>query len=219
MPQARTGAPDWYGARDVQVATAASPHSGRIRVLKFVLPLVAAGLLAVMIAWPRIFSDEARFALTYSDVSTVNNDLRMISPRFTGADSQDRNYVITADMATQDLDDREQISLDALQADLAMSDGSWLTVSASTGEYHVGKQHLWLEGRVDAYSDLGYEVHARTLGIDLAAGTLMSDDAVQGQGPLGTVRSNGLRVSGRGDIVRFIGGVQVTIFPQAGAAG
>ena len=218
MPESTTGAPNWPTGQQRKSHGGTSRYSRRIRLLKFVLPLIAIGLLVAMVAWPRIFSEDARFALTYADVSTVNNDLRMISPRFTGTDSQSRAYVITADMATQDEDDREQVALDALQADLAMTDGSWLSVSAATGEYHTGRQSLWLEGWIDAYSDLGYEFHARTMRIDLAAGTLISDDPVQGQGPLGHLTASGLRVSGRGDVVHFIGGVKVTIFPRPAAS-
>ncbi|HCO89933.1 MAG TPA: LPS export ABC transporter periplasmic protein LptC [Alphaproteobacteria bacterium] len=193
-------------------------RSRRIRILKVLLPLTAVALLIGIIAWPGIISTDANFALTYANISTVNDDLRMISPRFTGSDAQNRRYIITADMATQQESDRELVTLDILQADIAMADGSWIAVSAATGEFHTGRQTLLLEGRIDAYSDLGYEFHAKTAAIDLNEGSLTSDLPVQGQGPLGQLSANGIRVSERGQNMLFIGGVKVTIFPQTGAA-
>ncbi len=193
-------------------------RSRRIRILKVLLPLSAVALLIGIIAWPGIISNDANFALTYANISAVNDDLRMISPRFTGSDAQNRRYIITADMATQQESDRELVTLDILQADIAMADGSWIAVSAATGEFHTGRQSLLLQGKIDAYSDLGYEFHAKTAAIDLNEGSLESDMPVQGQGPLGQISANGIRLTQRGENMLFVGGVKVTIFPQAGAA-
>lgn len=209
---------DWRQARAVS-----GPESSRrrlvMRLVKFVLPLVALGFLAVMIAWPRFTQKESQFELDYSDIAKEQDDLSMSSPRFTGADAKNNPYMITANAATQDANDRELVRLDMLQADLAQSDGSWLSVNATSGLMHNGLQTLQLDGQVEAYSDLGYAFYTSSARLDLDAGSLQADQPVRLQGPAGHLRANTMLATERGQHLHFQGAVKVTIYPKAGGAG
>ncbi len=216
----RTSAPDWLGEPGGVSRDSAAMLSGRrrtLRLIKFALPLVALLLLGVMFMWPQLSDQqEGRFGLSFTSVSAVSTDLRMTSPRFTGADAHNRAYVVTAASATQNLLDHAQVALEAMEAEIALNAESWLSVRATTGEIHTQRQQLRLSGAVDAYSDLGYEFHATEARIDLDAGTMESSAPVQAQGGLGRLRANTMRTEDRGQRIWFTGDVQVTIYPQKG---
>lgn len=213
------GVQDWRHAR-------AFPTSGEdprrrliMRLVKFVLPIVALFFLALMIAWPRLFREESKFELTSSEISAVKDDLRMSSPRFTGIGADNRPYMVTADSAVQDLDDHELVRLDVLQADLSLKDGSWLSVNAKNGLMHNGLQTLQLDGQIEVYSDSGYALYTESALIDLDSGALYADRPVRLQGPYGHLRSMTMRATERGQRLHFAGDVKVIIYPRAGGAG
>lgn len=213
------GSQDWHRARPL-------PGSGEdprrrliMRLVKFVLPAVALIFLALMVAWPRLFREESKFELTTSEISAVKDDLRMSSPRFTGMDADNRPYRVTADAAVQDMNDHDLVRLEALQADLSMTDGSWLSVNANNGLMHNGLQILQLDGQIEAYSDFGYAFYTQSAQIDLKAGSLYSDQPVRLQGPYGHLRAKTMRATERGQRLHFAGDVKVIIFPRSGGAG
>lgn len=212
-------AQDWRQAR-------ALPGSGEdprrrliMRLVKFVLPVIALAFLALMVAWPRLFEEDSAFELTYSEIDMVKDDLRMSSPRFTGMGADNRPYMVTANAAVQDLNDHDLVRLDVLQADISMTDGSWLSINANNGLMHNGLQTLQLDGRIEAYSDFGYAFYTESALIDLDAGTLAADSPVRLQGPYGHLRAASLRVTQRGQHLHFAGDVKVIIFPRSGGAG
>ncbi len=213
------GPQDWHQAR-------ALPGSGEdprrrliMRLVKFVLPAVALMFLALMVAWPRMFREESKFELTSSEISAVKDDLRMSSPRFTGTGADNRPYMVTADAAVQDMNDHELVRLEALQADLSLKDGSWLSVNAKNGLMHNGLQTLQLDGQIEAYSDFGYAFYTESAQIDLDKGMLYADRPVRLQGPYGHLRAKSMRATERGQRLHFAGDVKVIIFPRSGGAG
>ena len=186
-----------------------------MQLVKYVLPVVALGFLALMIAWPRIFKEESKFDLTSTEITRVKDDLRMSNPEFTGMGADNRPYRVTANAAVQDATDHELVRLDALQADVSLNDGSWLSVNANTGLMHNGLQTLQLNGRIETYSDLGYALYTESALIDLDAGSLVADQPVRLQGPYGHLRAKSMRATERGQRLHFAGDVKVIIYPRA----
>jgi len=220
MANTITGGPqDWHRARPLPGSGEESRRRLIMRLVKFVLPAVALIFLALMVAWPRLFREESKFELTTSEISAVKDDLRMSSPRFTGMGADNRPYRVTADAAVQDLNDHELVRLEALQADLSLKDGSWLSVNAKNGLMHNGLQTLQLDGQIEAYSDFGYAFYTQSAQIDLKAGSLYSDQPVRLQGPYGHLRAKTMRATERGQRLHFAGDVKVIIFPRSGGAG
>ncbi|MFZ5931888.1 MAG: LPS export ABC transporter periplasmic protein LptC [Pseudomonadota bacterium] len=220
MANTITGGPqDWHRARPLPGSGEEPRRRLIMRLVKFVLPAVALIFLALMVAWPRLFREESKFELTTSEISAVKDDLRMSSPRFTGMSADNRPYRVTADAAVQDLNDHELVRLEALQADLSMTDGSWLSVNAKNGLMHNGLQTLQLDGQIEAYSDFGYAFYTQSARIDLKAGSLYSDQPVRLQGPYGHLRAKTMRATEQGQRLHFAGDVKVIIFPRSGGAG
>ena len=209
-------AADWLSAR-APLAPGNPRRRQFLRGVKIVLPLIAIGLLGVILARPELFNTNGQqVTLSFSGApKLVDEGLRMTKPRFTGADANNRTYSVTADMATQSLEDHEQISLSVLEAEIDTG-GSWVSVRATSGDIHTRRQQMRLSGTVDAYSDLGYEFHGTEARIDLSSGTMQSDQPVQAQGVLGQLRANSMRAEDRGQRIYFSGDVRVVIYPRPG---
>lgn len=183
-----------------------------VGAMRIALPLLALVLIALLIAWPQVYRRNDGFRLAFSTIEVEDGALTMTKARYRGTDHKDQPFLVSADTATQDPSDPKRITLDRISADMTMRDGTWLALNANAGDYHQGEQVLTLQGDISVFTDRGYELHGISARVDLAAGTLASDDKVWGQGPFGLLRSNGMRVDGNGNRVRFINGVQVTLF-------
>lgn len=202
----------WAPAIATGVDLARVRRSRFVGAMRIALPVLALVLIALLIAWPQVYRRSDGFRLAFSTIEVEDGALTMTKARYRGTDHKDQPFLVSADTATQDPNDSKRVTLDRIAADMTMRDGTWLALNASSGAYHQGEQVLTLQDDISVFTDRGYELHGISARVDLAAGTLASDDKVWGQGPFGLLRANGMRVDGNGNRVRFINGVQVTLF-------
>ncbi len=213
-------------SRDAAVAAGAGagrrparPNTGYSRfvnLMKFILPAVAAGLLLLIVAWPRLQAgfDRLRLSFTRLDLSEAR-DLRMVNARFAGVDKLHRPYVLTADVARQMPDRNDLMALEGPKGDITLQSGAWLALTAFTGVYLSQGQLLDLFGDVKMFHDRGYELTTDTAHVDMAAGTAEGNDAVQGQGVFGDVTSQGFRLLDHGQTIIFTGKAKLHLAPRA----
>ena len=197
-----------------QVLSALPRRRGFVRFMKFILPLLALGTVAAVIAWPQLSKRRLAIPLTFSDVDSVNAALVMNNPRYRGSDTNGQPYVVTADRAIQDPNDDKQVTLDRVQADITMSNGEWWSLTADTGLYNGNASLLDLYGNINVYGDRGNEMHGHSAEVNLQTKVISSDDKVWGQAEFGTIHANGLRVYDRGRVIVFINGVKTKVFPR-----
>ncbi|MDP6344619.1 MAG: LPS export ABC transporter periplasmic protein LptC [Alphaproteobacteria bacterium] len=187
-------------------------YSRFVGMMRLVLPLVALGLVVIVIAWPNGLDRDDGFQISFADMRPGEaGELTMLRPRYLGTDSRNRPFVVTADRATQDPDDQRLITLRQLQADMTTAGGGWFTVLAEAGVYHQQRQQLHLQGPINIFSDSGYEFHAQAVDIDLIKGRAVSDQPVRGQGPFGTLRADRLVIEDQGGRMQFQGNVKMRI--------
>src|SRR3990172_7838515 len=117
-----------------------------VSVMKVALPLAAVAMVTAVIAWPQMRAQDPGFRLSYAAVEVGQVEPSMASARFHGTDRDKRPFRVTADTATQDPNERGQVFLDRLTADLAMSDGTWMSLSARSGVYREARRQLSLSG-------------------------------------------------------------------------
>jgi len=186
-----------------------------VSVLKYLLPIVAAGLVLLLALWSQIRIDEGRFRIGMTEVSSIEVDkLTMSNPRFEGIDDRNRPFTVTADQASQVKEDTDTVELTRPQADMTMEDGTWLALSADKGRYLRGSKQLSLEGSVSLFQDRGYELHAEAVNIDFNAGTAESSQPVFGQGPAGELAGDGLRLSDKGAVIELTGAAHLVFYPN-----
>jgi lipopolysaccharide export system protein LptC len=195
-------------------------YSRFVALMRVGLPVVAAAIITIVIAWPQLSEAPKGFRLGISEVAPGDSgDQRIVNANFTGTGSEGRPYTITADSAWQAQKSPDSIQLAFPKADLTLNTGAWLAMSAETGVFDRQSQLLDLEGAVNLFHDIGYELHTPSAHIDLVNGSAQGDDPVQGQGPGGTMTSKGFRIMDRGQRIMFTGKSRLVLYPAKGVPG
>ena len=183
-----------------------------VGAMKLLLPTLAAGLIVLLAVWSRINLDESRFRIGLSDFAPGQiESLNMVNARYDGVDSQDQPFSVTAEVVTQIDRSADVIELQRPTADLTLSDGAWIALTADSGTYRRTADLLDLAGSVSLYHDRGFELHAASMRVDLNAGAATSDEPVRGHGPMGELNAEGLRVTERGDRILFTGRTRLLV--------
>ncbi|MBM3489022.1 MAG: LPS export ABC transporter periplasmic protein LptC [Alphaproteobacteria bacterium] len=186
-------------------------YSRFVQAMKLLLPLAAGGLLLAVLAWPGAIQAPGEFRLSYVAGEPADSPPTMERPRYVGVEGAERRYFITAERATHDVSEQGRIALSRPQADMIDGNGHWLSVIARSGVFRQPQGRLRLEGPVDIHSDLGYELRARSLDLDLKGGTAETAEPVEGQGPLGLMTAERARIAEKGARLWFEGRVKVVL--------
>jgi lipopolysaccharide export system protein LptC len=197
----RPAAPDsgWRPRRDDR-------HSRRVALLKRLLPVVGAALLALVAIWPRLvpFLDSVRFGLSIIDLREAH-ELRMLNPRYAGVDRFNRPYVVTSAVGRQAPDRDDLMSLERPRAEMTTHSGALVVLTAATAMYQSQAQLLDLFGDVNLVHENGTRFVTNSAHVDVAADTAAGNDPVTGHGPSGNITAQGFRVVDRGDTIVFTG--------------
>lgn len=196
---------------------AAQFRASRLVVLmKLVLPALALAIIALIISWPQLIPDHTKFRLgdKMKNVLVAATDgLSMDQPRYVGVDEEHRPYEVTATRASQDGHNDDRLDLVNPQADLAVSEGEWMALSAATGVYDKKQQTIDLSGGVTVFHDRGYTVMSDTARVLLDKGMATSDDPVSAHGQSGIATGEGFRIYDRGERIVFTGKSKVVLYP------
>ncbi|MBP5857966.1 LPS export ABC transporter periplasmic protein LptC [Marivibrio halodurans] len=185
--------------------------------LKVLLPTLAVALVLLAIAWPMISEQDGRFVevLTGADRRAAEN-LAVKNPRYAGIEDNGQPFTITAESMQQESIDSDFVDLVRPKADILLSNGNWVAVTAENGLLNRPTQVLELTDDVNLFHDLGYEFRTNQAVLDLAEGTASGNLPVSGQGPFGWLEGEGFRVLERGDRIALTGKSKVVIYPDQG---
>lgn len=218
-----------------RVRTYFAPEEGRrlgagysrfVGLMKILLPVGAAILIALVAIWPSLQSSDGRFRIGFSSlVATEAERPSIVNPRLVGTDDKDQPFAITADIAKDFFlkkdfwgESTTPVELEMPKADVTLKDGSWLVLTANTGLLTPKTKMLELSGAVNLFHDSGYELRTSHAMIDLAQGSAISDKPVEGQGPFGTINADGMRLTDKGKDIVFTGKARLVLYPDAGEA-
>ena len=186
-------------------------------MMKVLLPVIALALIVLVVAWPYLKINDARFHIGFKAMKVGNvEDPAMINPRFQGADKDRQTFSITADIAKNLLKGGKSVELEMPKADISLEDGSWLVLTAKSGIYVRKNETLTLNDQVNLFHDSGYEFRTESAVIDLTKGTASGTVSVSGQGPFGNLKAEGFHLVDKGKTIYFIGKSKLTIYPAAG---
>jgi lipopolysaccharide export system protein LptC len=184
------------------------------RLMRYALPIVAVVLLATVVIWPLISGREDGFRLSFTPANPIDSGpLVMENARYIGIDSQNQSYTVIAEQAIQESAEADLIELISPKADIILSDNGWLALTADRGNYLRASEILDLEGRVNSFSDEGFEMRTEAARVELALGRASGSLPVEGQGPLGVLNAVGFELIDGGATIRFGGPVRLVIYP------
>jgi lipopolysaccharide export system protein LptC len=184
-------------------------------LMKVVLPLVAAALVALVAVWPQFGELREGFRIELAKLNLPTAGQRVTNARYSGADSRGRPFTVIAEAAVQEEGQPGLIKLERPKADITLQGDVWVAASAVDGSFNRHEQVLELGGGVSIFHDGGFEMHSPTATIDLRQGIAEGHDRVEGHGPTGTLTATGFRVLDSGARVLFTGPAKMVVRPGA----
>ncbi|HET6618555.1 MAG TPA: LPS export ABC transporter periplasmic protein LptC [Dongiaceae bacterium] len=186
-----------------------------VRLLKVGLPLVMAVTLGYLVYW---WLESRGSVVDPTVVATVGSnekaEVTVDDVKFDGKDDKGRPYSITADSASHPDGDDRHISLKKPMADITMSSGAYVALTANDGVLDRDAKVVTLTGDVTLFHDNGLSFQTDSATIDLHAKTAEGKDPVEGQNGDGELVSQGFRVLDDGDTIEFTGKAYMKIYPK-----
>jgi len=164
--------------------------------LRVALPAVALLVLIALIIWPVLRPN------TISKTVVANiPDLVVKNLHFTGLDSKNEAYSVSAVKATRPKGLNNIYDLDKPEGELTLTGGAWLAVKSQLGRYDQDTHKLWLGGNVQVFHDQGYQFTSDEAQVDLNENYAWGEKPVLIQGNFGEIRGQGFRLLDSGHVM------------------
>ena len=193
----------------------ASRHSRMVRLLRIAVPGAVILALAVIIA-VSIFNPFRmllpKLPVDMGNLVVSGTKITMESPHLSGYTPDQRPYEVWAKTATQDVTSPDHVDLKALRAKVLMADQTTtVTLDARDGSMDTKQQLLQLHKDIFLQSSAGYEARLSQAFVDMAKGTITSEEHVDVKLLNGTLTADKLRITGGGEVVTFEGNVVMNL--------
>ena len=191
-----------------------------VKTLRIALPLLAIVSLVILVVWPILNQEtaiqEEPITITAEEKPEgVSDDaLQMINPEFTGVDSKNNPYTITAETVFQGSTEKADITLINPVADLELQNNGWVSLKAEKGVYQPSQEKLTLDGDVTLFQHEGYQLTTAHVDVDLKKGSAHSNTHVSGFGPLGSIEAKGMDIGNNGSLITFAGSAKLILYTQ-----
>lgn len=191
---------------------AARRHSRHVRWLRVGVPLgLACVLTTVLIANYMPPLGGFRLPGELGKLVIKGTKITMEQPRLTGYTNDSRAYEFTARAAAQDITKPDILELHELFAKMEMQDKNSVEMRAQSGVYDIKTEILKLNDDIVLTSSTGYEGRLSEAVIDVHKGTVVSDKPVVVKLLNGVLNANRLELTDNGEMIRFEGGVTMTL--------
>jgi len=191
-----------------------SRHDRFVRLLKFGLPAVVAGLLLLLAIAPFDRDGDVSFILDKNKVDEAPERMRVEAARYSGLDNKGQPFAIVADRAIQQSSDAPIVAIRGMTARLDLANGP-LIVRALAGRYNLDAQKIFIEGPIRIVGPDGYRLATRDVTVDLKRRLLASDGAVDGAMRLGQFSAGHLEADLGERTVSLTGGARLKIVQGA----
>lgn len=188
-----------------------------VRVLKVALPLVVFVTLGYVGYWwleSRGTMVDPTLINTLPPDESVKSEVTVQDVTYDGKDDKGRPFSITADSASHEDGDDRHISLKKPLADIVMSSGAYVALTANGGMLDRDADIITLNGDVTLFHDNGLSFQTDSATINLKEKTAEGSDVVEGQNGDGELISEGFRVLDDGDTIHFTGKAYMKIYPK-----
>lgn len=198
---------------------AAQRHSRLVLVLRRATP-VTVGLLglAVVFAWANPFRAPPPPSAPISAAAIAGKKITMELPRLAGFTRDSRAYEFNAKSAAQDMNEPTKVELTDIRAKLELQQRGTVQLIAPTGLYDSKIEQLLLGNDIVMSSSTGYEARLREAVVHVRSGHVVSEQPVEVKLLNGNLNSNRLEIVENGAIIRFDGGVEMTLVLAGGKA-
>ena len=197
-----------------QTYRAAMRHSRYVRWLRISVPAGIAAALLVVVAANYMPTGGLRLPGEIGKLVIKGSKITMEQPRLAGFTAASRPYEFTAKAAAQEITRPDVMELEQIHAKIEMEDNSRVNITSNSGIYDMKTDLLTLIDNVHLVSSTGYEVRLSEAMVDVHKGHVVSEKPVWVKLTNGIVNAKRMEVSDSGDVIRFGGGVAVTMHPD-----
>jgi len=186
-----------------------------VRWLRVGVPTVIAAALAVVVGtnyMPAV--GNIRLPGELGKLVIKGTRVTMQQPKLSGYTTDARPYQFTANSAEQEITRPDFMELHQIQAKMEMEDKSMVNITSRAGTYDMKTEMLTLIDQIHLVSTTGYEARLSEATIDVHNGTVLSEKPVWVKLTNGVLNAKRLEVLESGDVIRFGGGVTMTLEPD-----
>jgi len=188
-------------------------HSRAVKILRGALPAGALLVLLALIVWPMITANKISSLLMKNIPDLVIKNLH-----FTGLDSKNEPYTLTALKATRPGNLHNTYDFDKPEADITLANGTWVAGKAQYGRYNQETRRLWLGGDVQMFQDKGTQFTTDEAQLDLNDNNAWGSSPVLIQGSFGQIRGQGFRLLDSGKVMVVTGPAHASLDLQHSSA-
>lgn len=194
-------------------------HTYLIRGLKFVLPVVAVGLLALYPLSMKHSFDLGNGKLTLGPVTIASDQLVMENPSYEGFDKAGNRFVVKAKSAKIEPSQKGPVSLSGIEALLTQPSNVQTTLTAVRGSYDQKSGELELIDKINIDATNGLVARLTRARVFTKEQRVVSEQPVEADMPTGRIRANAMLLNTKTRNVAFAGGVDVRLKPSLKANG
>lgn len=192
----------------------------RLAWLKFGLPLVAVGIIGVLTYMNyKHQSDTVVSIPVVEDMPKLDVGMKVSGIAFEGKSKSDRPFSVTALSATEAKGNKDLIDLEEPQAEIELSEQTWIAVTAEHGIYDRKLDKVDLNGTVTVYHDNGLTFSTEEAAMDLKTNTASGSTPVTGKDETRELGAEGFEMLDDGATVLFKGRSYLKILPKGKGSG
>jgi lipopolysaccharide export system protein LptC len=188
---------------------------GRLLWLKITLPILAVAIIGYLTYRSYYSQSDTRVSINVvEDVPKLDAGMKVSGIAFEGMSKTDRPFSVTALSATEKADNKDLVDLEEPQAEIELSDVTWIAVTAQHGLYDRKLDRVDLDGAVKVYHDNGMTFSTEQAAMDLKTNTASGSMPVTGNDDRRELSAEGFEMLDDGATVLFKGKSHLKILPK-----
>jgi len=191
----------------------AARHSGRVRLLKIALPVLAVLLAGGFAAYSYLASPVA-IGFDLSSTAIRDGKLVMAAPKLEGYTPDNLPYAMTAARAVQDAANTNVIELEDIDATVPIGDGTTATIDADRAIYDRVSNTIQLNNPMTVSTSDGKSATLQSAAINMAEGTLVTDQPVKISIEGASIDAGRLSIAESGKVIIFDDHVLMNLDPR-----
>lgn len=191
-------------------------YSRLVAWLKFVLPLLALGLLSTLFLLARPMDPERAIPYSEVDVDELAREQQVAAPTYSGMTSGGAAISLVAESIRPAGAGTETLDARTVSGSIEFSDGWTADVAAPAAEIDISNDRALLRDGVIIETSNGYRMETLTLETALGRTDIVADSAVHAVGPPGTLDAGSMTITQNetgGNVLVFNGGVRLLYEP------
>lgn len=192
----------------------ATRHSGTVRRLKILLPIlaVAISMAFVAVSWIRTMFPEN---LSIAGARIENGRVVMEKPAISGRNEDGISYFMNARRALQAIINPSDIELEDIDAAVPVRGDLVARIKASGAKFDRDTDKLDMTAPFEVQLSSGLRASFQSAHLDVRGGLMLSNDPVSITAKGATLVANSLKITDKGRIMNFSGNVRLEVEPTA----